>query len=273
MDRVIFAYVSPDTWQTRVSPLNVIIAAIAGGIVLIWGGIIGLLRVVDMFERKHIFLLGAYATLVAGCVMGLVLYTNHERQKEHRQELNDQMNEFSSRLNALSARLAAQLEEKANLTQSEFEVRRDLQNERSNHERTRQNLADQTEANSALESKLEAERRARLAYQQQTNKRLEDRFVQEDQRYREFTETQRRAQQTVQKQLGAMQGDLAKLSTTTASLDSKHNTLLGKVNTTREIQDLTAQKIDALARNQASLYDDLNKTMAEIDSLYSKEFK
>ena len=253
--------------------MNVIIAAIAGGIVLIWGGIIGLLRVVDMFERKHIFLLGAYATLVAGCVMGLVLYTNHERQKEHRQELNNQMNEFSSRLNALSARLAAQLEEKANLTQSEFEVRRDLQNERSNHERTRQNLADQTEANSALESKLEAERRARLAYQQQTNKRLEDRFVQEDQRYREFTETQRRAQQTVQKQLGAMQGDLAKLSTTTASLDSKHNTLLGKVNTTREIQDLTAQKIDALARNQASLYDDLNKTMAEIDSLYSKEFK
>jgi chromosome segregation ATPase len=253
--------------------LNVMIAAIAGGIVLIWAGIIGLLRVVDMFERKHILLLGIYATLVAGSVMGLVLYTNHERQKEHRQELNDQMNEFSSRLNALSARLAAQLEEKANLTQSEFEVRRDLQNERSNHELSRQNLEKQRDLNSALEAKLDAERKARLAYQQQTNKTLEERFAQEDNRYREFTEVQRRTQGTIQKQLSAVQDDLTKLNTATAALATKQNTLLGKVNTTREIQDLTAQKIDALARNQASLYDDLTKTMAEVDSLYAKEFK
>jgi hypothetical protein len=113
--------------------VNIIIAAVVGGIVLIWGGIIGLLKVVDMFERKHIYLLGAYSTLVASSVMGLVLYTNYERQKEHRQDLTNQMNEFSTRLNALSTRLVAQLEEKANLTQSEFEVRRDLQNERTNH--------------------------------------------------------------------------------------------------------------------------------------------
>ena len=253
--------------------MNIIIAAIAGGIILIWGGIIGLLRVVDMFERKHIFLLGAYATLVAGCVIGLVLYTNYERQKENRQELMDQMNEFSSRLNALSARLAAQLEEKANLTQSEFEVRRDLQNERTNHERAREELANQIKANSALESKLDAERRARIAYQQQINEKLEERFGQEDQRYRDFAETHRRSQQTVQKQLSTAQDDLAKLTTSTASIDNKQNTLLGKVNTTREIQDLTAQKLDALARNQAALYDDLTKTMAAVDSLYSKEFK
>lgn len=253
--------------------MNIIIAAVAGGVILIWGGIIGLLRVVDMFERKHIFLLGAYATLVTGCVMGLVLYTNYERQKEHRQDLNDQMNEFSSRLNALSARLVAQLEEKANLTQSEFEVRRDLQNERTNHERAREELASQLKANSALESKLDAERRARLAYQQQINTKLEERFSQEDQRYRDFAEIHQRSQQTVQKQLSAAQDDLAKLNTSTASIDNKQNTILGKVNTTREIQDLAGQKLDALARNQASLYDDLTKTMAAVDSLYNKEFK
>ena len=45
--------------------MNVIIAAIAGGIVLIWTGVLGLLRIVDVLERKHIFLLGTYATLVA----------------------------------------------------------------------------------------------------------------------------------------------------------------------------------------------------------------
>ncbi len=253
--------------------MNIIIAAVAGGIVLIWGGIIGLLRVIDMFERKHIFLLGAYATLVTGCVMGLVLFTNYERQKENRQELMGQMNEFSSRLNTLSARLVAQLEEKANLTQSEFEVRRDLQNERTNHQRAREELATQINSNSALEAKLDAERRARLAYQQQINEKLAERFSQEDQRYRDFAETHRNSQQTVQKQLSATQDDLAKLKTSTASIDNKQNTLLGKVNTTREIQDLTAQKLDALARNQASLYDDLTKTMAAVDSLYSKEFK
>ena len=247
--------------------MNIIIAAVVGGIVLIWGGIIGLLKVVDMFERKHIYLLGAYSTLVASSVMGIVLYTNYERQKEHRQDLTNQMNEFSTRLNALSTRLVAQLEEKANLTQSEFEVRRDLQNERTNHKGAREELSSQIDANSALESKLAA------AYQQQINKKLEERLTQEDKRYRDLAETHRRAQQNVQKQLSATKDDLSKLNTKTASITSKQNTILGKINTTREIQDLTAQKLDALARNQASLYDDLTKTMAEIDSLYSKEFK
>ena len=253
--------------------MNVIIAAIAGGIVLIWAGVLGLLRIVEALERKHIFLLGTYVTLVAGSVMGLVLYTNHERQKEHRQELNNQMEEFSSRLNALSARLAAQLEEKANLTQSEFEVRRDLQNERTNHDLTQQDLDKQRQWNGALESKLDAERKARLGYQQRINKALEDRFNREDERYRESIDVQRRSQQTVQKQLSALQENITKLNTSSSALATKQNTLLGKVNTTREIQDLTAQKIDALARNQASLYDDLTKTMAEVDSLYAKEFK
>ncbi len=253
--------------------MNVIIAAIAGGIVLIWAGVFGLLRIADILERKHVFLLGIYATLVAGSVMGLVLYTNHERQKEHRQELNNQMEEFSSRLNALSARLAAQLEEKANLTQSEFEVRRDLQNERTNHDLTQQDLDEQRQLNGALQSKLDAERKARLSYQQRINNSLENRFSKEDERYRELTEAHRHSRQTVQKQLSSVQEDISKLNTTTSALATKQNTLLGKVNTTREIQDLTAQKIDALARNQASLYDDLTKTMAEVDSLYAKEFK
>ncbi len=253
--------------------VNIIIAAIAGGVVLIWGGIFGLLRAVDLFERKHIFIIGAYATLVAGCVMGLVLYTNYERQKESRRELTEQMNEFSSRLSALSTRLVAQLEEKANLTQSEFEVRRDLQNERNNHKRTRQDLASQINTSGVLEDQLAADRKARLNYQRQTNQKMEERFAQEDQRYRDLGEIHRRSLQTVQKQLGTLQGSLAKLNTSTSALGSKQNTMLGKINTTREIQDLAAQKLDALARNQASLYDDLAKTMAEVDSLYAKEFK
>ena len=112
-----------------------------------------------------------------------------------------------------------------------------------------------------------------MGYQQRINKSLEDRFNKEDERYRESIDVQRRSQQTVQKQLSALQENITKLNTSSSALATKQNTLLGKVNTTREIQDLTAQKIDALARNQASLYDDLTKTMAEVDSLYAKEFK
>ena len=140
--------------------MNIIIAAVVGGILLVWGGFLGLIRVVDMFERKHILLLGAYTTLVVGCVMGLVLFTNYERQKENRLELQSQMTEFSTRLSELSTRLVSQLEEKADLTASEFEIRSRLQNEQEHHKRTRNELATQLDKNNALENKVESERRA-----------------------------------------------------------------------------------------------------------------
>jgi hypothetical protein len=41
---------------------------------------------------------------------------------------------------------------------------------------------------------------------------------------------------------------------------------------TREIQELLTQKLDALARSHAALYDDMNGTMAAVDSLYKEEF-
>ena len=253
--------------------MNIIIAAIVGGLLLLWGGVLGLLRVVDMFERKHVLLLGAYTTLVVGCVMGLVLFTNYERQKENRRELQDQMNEFSKRLSELSTRLVSQLEEKADLTASEFEIRSRLQNEQQHHKRTRGELATQLDQNNALENKLLAERKARLRYQADINAKMNDRFQQEDQRYKDFTEVHRRSLSTVQKQLSTLQDDITGLQTRTASMENKQNTLLGKVNTTREIQDLSTQKLDALARSQAALYDDLTRTMAEVDSLYYKAFK
>ena len=69
----------PDRQLTHV---YVIIAALIVGALLLWGGILGLLRIVDLFESKLILGLGAYMTLVSGLVMGLVLFTANERQKE-----------------------------------------------------------------------------------------------------------------------------------------------------------------------------------------------
>tara|TARA_B100001250_G_scaffold144418_1_gene123644 strand:- start:3748 stop:4509 length:762 start_codon:yes stop_codon:yes gene_type:complete len=252
--------------------MNIIIAAILGGVVLLWGGVFVIYKLVETIERKHLIFLSAYATLVAGSVMALVLYTNYERQKEHRQQLTEQMDVFSSKLNSLSARLAAQLEEKANLTQSEFEVRRDLQNERKNHVETKSNLEEQIKITDTFQNKLSSERHKRLVYQQEINKKIEERSAQEDDRFDKITRSQDIAQRALIKHLTQINDEISKLSTSSSSLTSQQNTLLGKINMTREIQELLTQKFDALARSHAALYDDLNGTMAAVDSLYKEEF-
>ena len=252
--------------------MNIIIAAIVGGIALLWGGVFCIYKLADAIERKHLIYLSAYATLVASSVMGLVLFTNYERQKEHRQQLTEQMEVFSSKLNSLSVRLAAQLEEKANLTQSEFEIRRDLQNERKNHAETKTVLKKQVEVNDKFQNELSSEREERLRYQQEINKMIEDRSEQEEKRHNRLTIMQETAQRTLIKRLTLINDEISKLTTSTSNLTSQQNTLLGKINMTREIQELLTQKLDALARSHAALYDDMNGTMAAVDSLYKEEF-
>ena len=251
--------------------MQIIIAALIVGALLLWGGILGLLRIVDLFEDKHILGLGAYTTLITGLVIGLVLFTANERQKEQRRELQALMNENTKRLGGLSEKLLGQLEEKADLTASEFEIRSRLQNEQVDHARTRETLA-QTEADyEQLQEKLRLERQQRLNYQDEQNRKMTQRFQSEDERYRKmqgFLQMHNRTVQGMQKQLASIQDDLSALKSETSGLASRQNSLLGKVSSTRETLDLNAQRIDALARSQAALYNDLKRTMAKVDSLY-----
>ena len=62
---------------------------------------------------------------------------------------------------------------------------------------------------------------------------------------------------------------MTKANTKVAEIATGQTNLLGRVTATREIGDQNAQKIEALNRSQAALYDDLVRTMAQIDSLYS----
>lgn len=256
--------------------MNVIIAAIIGGILLLWGGIVGLLRMIDLFERKHILFLGAYTTLVAGCVMGLVLYTNYERQKENRRELQTQMNEFSKRLSDLSDKLVNQLEEKADLTASEFEIRVKLQNETKNHAETQKELETKQEEYSALKQTLDGQLAAQRKYQAEVDQKLDERFQKEETRYQNIQERlgiHERSLQTAQKQLGALQDDLSRLNNETTALQKTQSSLLAKVTNNQQIlesknQDL-AQKVDALSRNQAAFHQDLNAIKSQVDSLYT----
>ena len=252
--------------------MTTIIAAIAVGVLLLWGGIAGLLHLVELFERKHMLALGAYTTLVSGLVMGLVLFNAHERQKEHQRDLQDQMSVVTTRLSDLSERLVNQLAEKADLTASEFEIRANLQTERSQHGNTRDLLAEQQRQSEQLQTTLASERKLRLAYQEEMNRRLDERFAQQDEQQRsirDFLDVHQRAVQGIQKQLASVQDDLTKLNTKTSEIATGQTNLLGRVTATREIGDLNQQKLEALARSQAALHDDLVRTMAQVDSLYS----
>ena len=250
--------------------VNVIIAAVLGGVLLVGGGFWGLLRIADPFERKHVLILAVYTTVVVGCIMGLVLYINHERQKEHRSQLEGQMDLFSNRLSELSTRLIGQLEEKANLTASEFEIRSLLQNEKDHHKRTRNQLATQIDRNNALQNKMDAERKERLRYQADTDRKLEKRFEQEDVRYRNLADTQKRSLASMQAQLGSQHKELTRMQEQITTLQRKQQAIIDKIAASRETQTLSVQKLDALARSLSDLYKDLNQTMTQVDSLYNR---
>lgn len=257
--------------QNPLPDVEIIIAAIVVSLLLLWGGVFGLLRIVDFFERKHILGLGGYASLVAALVMGLVLFTAHERQKEHQRQLREQMNDVTKRLGELSERLVGQLEEKSELTVSEFEIRARLQTEVAHHKRTQGELAETVARSDELDNVLAGERRARNAYQAEQNRKLAERFAVEEQRYKEirdFLDVHQRLVRGLQKQVTAVQEDATTLRMTTAALETNQNGLIGKVSAARELSNLSSQKIDAIARSQAALYDDLTRTMSQVDSLY-----
>jgi chromosome segregation ATPase len=251
--------------------VETIIAAIAVGVVLLWAGVLGLLRLVELYERKHLIGLGAYTTVVAGVVMGLVLFTSDQRQKEHREQLSEQMNDNSKRLNDLADRLRAQLVEKADLTTSEFEVRAKLQNEIANHQSTQQTLEAQKSAYGDLQKVLGGERRSRLQYQDSLNTVQETRFTQEEARYqglRSFLEVHRTTVGNIQKQLADVQGILGNLRAQTGGLQTQQKNILAQITTNRQGQDALDTKLKALQGQQQKLDRALGQAQTKLDSLY-----
>lgn len=254
--------------------MTTIIVAIGAGLILLWGGIIGLLKLVDLFEQKHILSLGAFATLVTALVLGLVLFTIQERQKQHRHDMAKQIDAVTAQLNDLSNRMLAQLEEKANLTASEFQIRSNLQHEKADHNRTRDELATQIDELQELEKAFARERQRNRKYQADQNRAANERFQQlegHNAAMQEWRDRHERATQNMQKQLATVQADVGKLNNQTAGLQTQQNSLLGKVTAAKQIQDLNAQKLDALAHSLQALHEALAPTITAVDSLYKWE--
>ena len=251
--------------------METIVAAIAAGLILLWGGALALLKTVERFESRHVLGFGVYTTAVAGVVIGLVLFIAQERQRDHRRELQEQMKRVTERLGDLSEQLVGQLAEKADLTASEFEVRSRLQNEKAAHRKTRDSLGELNARYLELEAKLDKERRARLQYQEGQNRQAAERFRKEEVRYdgiREVLDLHLGTAKGVQTQLGRIQDETTRLNRKMSGLSATQNSLIGKVNATAEVQAMNTGKIDAVARSQASLHRDISRTMTQVDSLY-----
>ena len=252
--------------------METIVAAIAAGLILLWGGALALLKTAERLESRHVLGFGAYATAVAGVVIGLVLFIAQERQRDHRRELQEQMKGVTERLGDLSEQLVGQLAEKADLTASEFEVRSRLQNEKAAHRETRDSLGDLNVRYLELEAKLEKERRARLQYQEGQNRQAAERFRKEEVRYegiREVLDLHRGTMEGVQDPTcPPFRMRTTRLNKQVSGLSATQNSLIGKMNATAEVEDMNTRKIDAVARSQASLYRDISRTMTQVDSLY-----
>ncbi len=241
--------------------MELLAAAIAATLILLWGGIVLLLRLVPSPTPRHVLGLGAYATLVVGAILGLVLYTLQERQREHRLELERQMGIVTQRLDDLSGRLVQQLEEKADLTASEFDFRARLQHEQEGHQRTQQELAQRGQL-------LADEEQRRVDYQTQMDRQVQDRFQREEDRYqglRGSLDNQQTLLEALQRQLAAIQQATGQLAAQHNGLQHQQEGLAGKLEALGSTQSRQSQQLQHLETE----LEVLARIRTAVDSLYS----
>ena len=92
-------------------------------------------------SRKHLLGFGGYVSVVSGLMVFLVIQTALRQQdaamKDTRERLDRTVDTFREKLDEQGAKLLDRTLEKVDLTKSEWEVRADLQEERSRHARTK----------------------------------------------------------------------------------------------------------------------------------------
>ena len=147
---------------------TIILFTILGGLILLWGAILALINWMSPVQNKHILGLGAYISVVAGVLLFLVVHTSMKQQEralqDTRTRLNQELETFRDRLSQLTDKLMGQIAEKAELTQSEMEVRGNLQTERAEHARNREVLAQTEERMGQVGAELDREKDAHRAY-------------------------------------------------------------------------------------------------------------
>ena len=249
--------------------MTVVLLTIAGALILIWGAIAAIMKWVHPIEHKHFLGYAGYVSVVAGVLIYLVVHTSLVQQEaaleKTRGRLNQELENFREKLGEVQVRVMSQLEEKAELTQSEWQVRGELQTERAEHKLARQELSGtaaelfrETEAHRAYLDSLNTERSVHRG----TRRRLEQEVKKHEQTQGELRST-RQSLSKAEERLSIQKGQISSYKKELKQADSRAQQALENA---REAQVQLLQR----AINQQSSLDVLQ---AAVDSIYAKVLK
>jgi chromosome segregation ATPase len=257
-------------------PVPVVISAVLGALVLIWGGVFALIRWVKPLSQKHLLGFAGYASVVSGLSVLLVVQTALQQQdvamKDTRERLDRTVDTFREKLDEQGAKLLDRTLEKVDLTRSEWEVRADLQEERSRHARTNADLRDTRTRLQGTEAALTDEVNARNAFSDSLNTERALRRNSEAQLDREGARHK------------ATLGELARAREKLAASEARAERQREELAMLRTSLQRAEQRVRDALRNASMAQNDLIETMirqvraaetlqAAVDSIYGKVMK
>jgi chromosome segregation ATPase len=259
--------------------MKIILLTVLAGLLILWAGIAAMLKWIRPVKDEHILWVGGYASIVTGVLLFLVINTSMTQQKsaltETRTLLRDQVDTMGATLRENTERLMGQLEEKAELTSSEMEIRGMLSQERTTHAQTRARLAETINEVKAVSSLRDRERQAHFAHRDSLNTErslhatTQERLTAEEQGHRDtrnaLTKTQRELGQTDEKArhlakgIGRLRESVEKAESRAEKSEDNEKGLLSQF---RSQDGQLGQHTESLIRLQAM-----------VDSLFLKQFK
>ena len=266
--------------------MKLIALSIIGALVLLWGAILmifhlakeenGLLKI----PRAYFWSLAGYLTVVTAVVIYLVLQTSFVRQEAAIRNIQErfqlEMRAIRDRLGAQTDKLMSQINEKAELTGSEIEIRGRFREERNQHKRTREELAAtlqqyrETRALLTYESNLHGAFVDSFNTQLALRKQREQQLVREQQAHQQTRATLEVALQTTQAELSKTQERLAvqdsQLKQLRVDIEKAGENLKKALENANLANNSLLQKSDA--HNQS-----LTQVRSTVDSIYSKVLK
>ncbi|MDE2886646.1 MAG: hypothetical protein OXR72_00420 [Gemmatimonadota bacterium] len=256
--------------------MPIVFFAILGALILIWGGVFALIHWVKPLSRKHLLGFGGYVSVVSGLMVFLVIQTALQQQdaamKDTRERLDRTVDTFREKLDEQGAKLLDRTLEKVDLTKSEWEVRADLQDERSRHARTKADLKQMRARLGQTQAELKEEENARGAYSDSLNteralgRDLQTRLALEEARHKKTLESLARTRENlagVEARAGRQKEEIALLRATVQRAEQRARLALKNAATAQN------ELIDAMIR-QGRAADTLQSA---VDSIYGKVMK
>lgn len=262
--------------------MKILILSILGALILLGVGVYIVFYVSerDKIEGKSFFRLEnrwlygflGYASVIIITFLVLILQTSLTRQEKTLENtqarFQQELTAFRERLGEQTDRLMSQINEKAELTGSEVEVRGKLSNEIAHHQRTRTELAATREQLRLTQSELNRETLAHRAYLDSLNTErslhasTQNRLKREEEQHAKSRETLRTTRQ--------------KLDRANERLNVQKRLITALRNDLKRAQD-NASSARQMASRLLQQSDDHQRALitlqATVDSLFLKEFK